>query len=412
MKIAICTVGSTGDIQPYLALALALRAAGHDVRVISHPFHQHRFQDHGIDYRACGPIVSQDELNLMLDKMLATRNPVRQLKMLMQEAFFADGEAYFHAAKAALTDCDLAVVHMVDFLGAEAAAQLGIPTIGGILAPAGIPTAYDVPPRLPNLGRLLNPLAWKAVEWTLGTIDRAALDFLRRVGGPTVRPKTFHVLSDRLNLIAASPTLAPTYPDLPRHMEVVGPWILEEADYQPPAALAAFLEAHPQPVIVSFGSMGGTQGPALTTIVLEALAIARRPAIIQSGYSRLFADQAPDNVFFADFVPHEWLFPHASCVVHHAGAGTTTAVARAGVPHVPVTFIADQPYFATQLRRLGIGTKMLWYHQLRPQRLADRILEATQAPMQARARALRPTLLAETGNAKTVARIERFIRDL
>lgn len=413
MNIAICTVGSTGDIQPYLALALSLQAAGHAVRVISHPFHADRFTSKGVDFRPCGPIVTQQELNEMLDKMLQTRNPVKQLRLLMEEAFFADGEAYFHAAKAALVGCDVAVIHMVDFLSSEAAAQLGIPRIGGILAPAGIETAYDVPPEFYNLGRLLNPIAWKLVDGLLGPVDRSAMVFLRRVGGPSVNVRTFHVLSDQLNLIACSPTLAPTYPDLPRHFQVVGPWILEEPGYVPSPALEAFLARHPRPVVVSFGSMGGTKGPALTQIVVEALRIAGKAAIIQSGYSGLFANAAPDNVLFVNFVPHEWLFPQASCVVHHAGAGTSTAVARAGIPHVPVTFIADQPYFAWHLRRLGVATRPLWYHRMRPQNLAKRILEAADsAAMQAAARALQATVLAETNMPKTVSIIEQFARNL
>ncbi len=412
MKIAICTVGSTGDMQPYLALALSLQQAGHAVRVISHPFHQTRFESKGLDFRPCGPVVTQQELNDLLDRMLAMRNPITQLRLLMTDAFFADGESYFHAAKAALVGCDVALIHMVDFLSGEAAAQLGIPRMGGILAPTGIPTAYAVPPPLPNLGKWLNPWAWKLVRLSLSPVDRIAHQFLRRLGGPSITVQMFHTLSPQLNLIACSPTLAPTYPDLPTNLEVMGPWILEEPAYTPEPALAAFLQKHPRPVMVSFGSMGGTRGPALAQVVLQALRLAGLPAVIQSGYSALSADEVPDNVCFVDFVPHDWLFPQAACVVHHAGAGTTTAVARAGVPHVPVTFLADQPYFADQLHRLGIAPKSIWHHQLRPQNLASKLLEACTATMQARAKSLQATFLSETGNAKTVARIEQFVRDL
>jgi sterol 3beta-glucosyltransferase len=412
MKIAICTVGSTGDMQPYLALALSLQQAGHAVRVISHPFHQARFESKGLDFRPCGPIVTQEQLNEMLDKMLSMRNPVAQLKLLMTDAFFADGLSYFQAAKAALVGCDVALIHMVDFLSGEAAAQLGLPRIGGILAPTGIPTAYAVIPPLPNLGKWLNPLAWKLVRLGLAPVDRTANEFLHTLGGPTTAVNMFHILSPQLNLIACSPTLAPTYPDLPAHFEVMGPWILQEPAYTPPPALAAFLQKHPRPVMVSFGSMGGTRGPALTQVVLDALALTGLPAIIQSGYSGLSTDKVPDHVCFVDFVPHDWLFPQAACVVHHAGAGTTTAVARAGVPHVPVTFIADQPYFAAHLHRLGIAPKSIWYYQLEPHKLAAKIMEACSPTMQTRAKSLQATFLSETGNAKTVARIEQFVRDL
>ncbi len=413
MKIAICTVGSTGDIQPYLALAVSLREAGHSLKIVSHPFHQQRFEQFGFEFAPCGPIVTQQELNEMLDKMLAMRNPLKQLELLMLEAFFADGESYFHSAKAALMGCDLAICHMVDFLGSEAAAQLGIPRIGGILAPAGIPTAFGAPPHLPNLGKWLNPLWWKAMAKVLQSIDRKAASFLTRVGGPSIEPKMYHVLAPELNLLACSPTLGPTFSDLPANIEVVGPWILKENAFTPKDDLKQFLENHPKPVIVSFGSMGGTKGPELTGTVLAALKLSGHPAVIQSGYSGLFAAEAPENVFFADFVPHEWLFARAGAVVHHAGAGTTTAVARAGVPHVPVVFIADQPYFAANLRRLGISTKMLWYHRMRPENLAKRLDEAMHSKeMQEKAKSLQPTILAEEGNARSVARIEKFMRDL
>lgn len=414
MKIGICTVGSTGDIQPYLALAVGLRAAGHQVRVISHPFHQARFEAFGLEYVACGPVVTQQQLNEMLDKMLATRNPIRQLRLLMMEAFFAEGESYFHASKAALEGCDLAICHMVDFLSSEAAAQLRLPRISGILAPAGIPTAHAVPPRMPYLGKWLNPLLWKAVGTVLNLmVDRPARAFLSRLGGPTIIPDGFHVLSRDLTLLACSPTLCPTFPDLPAYMEVTGPWILEDKPFTPSGALSDFLVHHPKPVILSFGSMGGTQGPVLTQVVLDALRIAGKPAIIQSGYSHMVASNAPSNVVFTDFVPHAWLFPQASCVIHHAGAGTSTAVARAGVPHVPVTFIADQPYFAHRLHRLGIGSKPLWYYHMRPENLAKRILQACDSPaLQANAKALQPTFLAEDGTARAVARIERFMQNL
>lgn len=411
MRIAICTVGSTGDMQPYLAIGLALQAAGHEVQVVSHPFHADRFLSRGLAFHACGPEVTQQQLNEMLDKMLRTSNPTKQFKMLMLEAFFADGEAYFASAKAALARCDLALVHMVDFLSSEAAAQLGMPRIGGLLAPAGIPTAYAPPPLLPDLGMRLNRWQWRLVAWALRHVDRACTDYLRRLGGPHVDVQGFHVLSPALNLLACSTAIAPVHADLPTHIEPVGPWIVPDPGFAPPPDLAGFLARHPAPVMVSLGSMGGSRGPWLTAQIIAALRLSGKAAVIQGGYSGLHAADAPDNVFFADYLPHEWLFPQASCVVHHGGAGTSTAVARAGVPHVPLVFFADQPYFARHLERLGVAPRQLWHRHLTPGRLAARIAAAHDPGMRARAAALAPVVRAETDMARTVARIERFLAE-
>lgn len=409
MKIALTTVGSTGDIQPYIALALGLQAAGHQVRVVSHPFHADRFECRGIDFAGCGPVVTQQQLNEMLDKMLRTLNPVKQLNMLMRDAFFEEGEKYFREAKAATKGFDLAVSHMADFLGQEAVSQNGIPRIATILAPAAIPTKYAPPVYAPNLGTWGNPFWWWMMTQMLRIVDQRAMRFLRALGGTAQAIRRFSAHSPDCNIIAASPLLCPTYPDLPAEFVQVGPMVLPEPEYTPEPALVAFLEQHPRPVIVSLGSMGGTQGAALTAKLLTTIELLGVPAIIQSGYAGLFAEKAPANVYFAGYVPHGWLFRQGCCVVHHGGAGTTHAVCRAGVPSVILAFIADQPYFAGHLRRLGLAPKMLWHNRFTPQRLASRISQVLQNPaMQTRARALQPQFLNEPGVEEVIAHIEQF----
>ncbi len=412
MKIALCTVGSTGDIQPFLALALRLKAAGHQVRALSHPFHKERFLKRGIEFVSCGPEVSQDDLNDMLSKMLEVVSPVKQLELLLLEAFFAEKEKYFEECKEGIKGCELAICHMVDFLGQEAALQNGIPRIAVVLAPAGIPTKYNAPPLVGNIG-FLNPLAWKVMTRMMRKVAGQAMQVLRDLGGTEQNIVRFHSLAPDRNFIAASPTLARTFPDLPEHFRVTGPWILPEPEYVPAPEILAFLAKYPRPVIVSFGSMGGNLGPQLTQTVLEALRRTGKAAIIQTGYARLSSEEAPENVFFADYVPHGWLFAQGSCVVHHGGAGTTTAVCRAGVPSVVVTFIADQPYFGANLRRLGIAPKMIWFRRLNAKRLAGRIRTATEdMEMQARAKELQPTFIAEEGSDKAVAYIEQYAREI
>ena len=141
--------------------------------------------------------------------------------------------------------------------------------------------------------------------------------------------------------------------------------------------------------------------------------ITGKAAIIQSGYAGLFSEQAPENVFFADYIPHGWLFAQGSCVVHHGGAGTTTSACRAGVPSVVVTFIADQPYFGANLKRVGLAPRMLWYRRLTPKRLAKRINIASENPaMQARAKELQPVFQAEEGTERAVEYIEQYAREI
>lgn len=408
MKIALCTVGSTGDTQPFMALGKRLIEAGHEVIAISHPFHKHRFESQGIPYASCGPVVDQEDLNKMLDRMLRRISPLKQLELLMMEAFFAEGDKYFREAKEALKGCDLAVCHMVDFLGQEAAVQLGIPRIGVVLAPAGIPSDFAAPPLLPEI-EAFYPTYWKMLGKAMERLDRKATGYLEQFGGPSIKVERFHSLAPELNLIASSPILTPTYPDLPSHFEVTGHWHLPEPDYKPSRELEAFLERHHRPIIVSFGSMGGTKGPRITKTVLEAAKSTGQAVLVQSGYAGLFGNEASDNVFFVDYVPHGWLFPKGSMVIHHGGAGTSTAACRAGVPSVVVAFIADQPYFGRHLNRLGVAPKALWWRRMNVRRLGKRIQQVLEHPeMGIRAEELGPHFLAERGLEKALAAIEDF----
>ena len=413
LHIALSTVGSTGDIQPFIALGKTLMAAGHQVKAITHPFHRDRFEAHGIPFHGCGPEVELEELNALLSRMLLRVNPIKQLRMLMEEAFFEDFRQYFEDAKAGLADVDLVVGHMVDFVGQEAASQLGKPRIGVVLAPGAIPTQYNFPMLPVDWGPRWNKFAWWVMGILMGRLDHDIIARLRMLGGTRQHISRYHTLSPDLNLIASSPILTPIYPDLPDQFNVTGAWILPEPSFTPPPDLVAFLEKYPRPVVVSFGSMGGEKGPELTKTVLEALEKVGAAGIIQSGYAGLFEENAPENVHFAEYVPHGWLFEQGSCVVHHGGAGTTMAACRAGVPSVVVTFIADQPYFASNLRRLGIAPKMTWFRWLNADVLAERLREVLNQPTFFQtAQQLRPQFRAEKGTERAVEAIENFARSI
>jgi sterol 3beta-glucosyltransferase len=100
-------------------------------------------------------------------------------------------------------------------------------------------------------------------------------------------------------------------------------------------------------------------------------------------------------------VAHDWLFPRMAAVVHHAGAGTTAAGLRAGVPAVAVPVLADQPFWAARLHRLGAAPRPLPLPELTAGRLASTLSQALGNPRhRARAEAMAGRLSAEDGTAR------------
>src|SRR5690606_35862025 len=150
----------------------------------------------------------------------------------------------------------------------------------------------------------------------------------------------------------------------------------EQAGWQPPPALEAFLDAGEPPVYIGFGSMAGRDPEAMTALVVEALALCGRRGLLLTGWGGLHAGAVPESIFVLDAAPHSWLFPRMAAVVHHGGAGTTAEGLRAGVPAVVVPFLFDQPFWGARIEALGVGPAPIPRKQLTAARLAGAIHRA------------------------------------
>jgi UDP:flavonoid glycosyltransferase YjiC (YdhE family) len=135
-------------------------------------------------------------------------------------------------------------------------------------------------------------------------------------------------------------------------------------------------------VFVGFGSM--TPNPErLHDVVAAAVARAGVRAVVQSGWAELDRAElswAGDDILLVGDLPHAWLFPRTAAVVHHAGAGTTGAGLRAGVPAVAVPVLVDQPFWADRLHRLGVAPRPLPMHELTAETLTDALRSCLDRP--------------------------------
>jgi UDP:flavonoid glycosyltransferase YjiC (YdhE family) len=160
-------------------------------------------------------------------------------------------------------------------------------------------------------------------------------------------------------------------------------------------------------VYVGFGSMASRQPEETAALVLRALAETRQRAVMLSGWAGLRADQLPPSVLMVESVPHDWLFPRVSAVVHHGGAGTTAAGLRAGVPSILIPFFGDQAFWAERVRTLGVGPQPIPRRKLTAEGLAEAIRQAvTDEALRRRAVGLGATIRAEDGVGRAAALID------
>jgi sterol 3beta-glucosyltransferase len=195
---------------------------------------------------------------------------------------------------------------------------------------------------------------------------------------------------------------------------ITGYWFLDEAnDWTPPAALLDFLDRGIPPIYIGFGSMGSRNPEQTADLVLEAIAMTGQRAILQSGWGGLIKHDLPDNVFIVDSISHSWLFPRVAAVVHHGGAGTTSAGLRAGVPTIIIPFFGDQPFWGRRVAELGVGTEPIPRKQLTAKKLATAIHQViNDRAMRQNAADLGAKIRAEDGIANVVDIIQKIEKRL
>lgn len=419
MRVAVLAIGSRGDVQPYVALGLGLRAAGHDVRLATHEGFRGLVEGSGLAFAPIGgdpqALVASEAGVAWLE---SGRNPVAFVRRLAPFAREV-GLRVAGDVLAAAGDADAIVGSALALAGYHVAEARGVPFLGAFLQPLS-PTAAFPTVLAPagDLGPVGNRLSARLVATAIELPFRGLVNGWRRdaLGLPPLRGVDFtaRVARERVpTLYGFSPLVVPRPADWPPQLHVCGWWSLPAPQgWAPDGRLAAFLDAGPPPVFVGFGSMRPRDPARAAQVVVEALRRARLRGVIAAGWAELSARGAlGDDVLVVGEVPHDRLFPRCAAVVHHGGAGTTGTALRAGVPSFAVPFFADQFFWGARAARLGVGPSPLPARGLEPARLSAAIrTAATNARMRGRARAVGGALAREDGVAAAVAAFTDEVR--
>jgi sterol 3beta-glucosyltransferase len=349
MKIIIPTIGTRGDVQPFIALAQGLVRAGYTVTILSHPVMRTLVESHGVPFAPVGPDVDMDEISTSVRER--SRNAWGGLMQVMRFAFEILERSHADILEAC-RGADLVVISASSAAGKNEAELLDLPCASVTLMPWGI--HYTEPGR-PLHKRIL----YGAIDGIATLVTTRPLNGLRhRQGLPPVGPEGF--ASPRLDLVPVSPAVYPHNPYWPTQHHVTGYWFVDEpVGWQPPEELLSFLESGPAPLVVSLGAMSRGQAGALETAGLFVAAIqqAGLRAIILGWESALEEMSMPPNIYPTGSLPFGWLLPRAAGIVHHGGFGTTAAGLRAGIPALVIPHIVDQFYWSQKVFELGVGPK-------------------------------------------------------
>lgn len=365
-RITCLTIGSRGDVQPYIALCKGLIEEGHSATIATHLEFESWIRSHGINFvpvagdpaeimRLC---VEHDmfTVSFFREATVKFRGWIDQLLMTSWEA---------------CQGSDILIESPSAMAGIHIAEALEIPYFRAFTMPwtrtRAYPHAFAVPSqKLGGNYNLLSYVMFDNVFWQAiaGQVNRW-------------RTKTLKLPPTNLDRLQAnsvpflynfSPSVVAPPLDFSPWIHVTGYWFLNEGeDYEPPAELAAFIEKarrdRKKLVYVGFGSIVVDDPAALTKTVVDSVLKADVRCILSKGWSDRLEKKVdttpevplPPEILLIKSAPHDWLFAKIDAAVHHGGAGTTGASLRAGIPTVVKPFFGDQFFFASRIEDLGVG---------------------------------------------------------
>eukprot|EP00136_Aspergillus_niger_P006113 XP_001397020.2 UDP-glucose,sterol transferase [Aspergillus niger CBS 513.88] len=415
LNIVIQVVGSRGDVQPFIALGKVLKSHGHRVRLATHLAFRESIEHEGLEFFNIGGdpaelmafMVRNPGLMPHMSTLRSGAIPRRRREM---KAIFSgcwrscyetgDGTGLHHIPEDPWSEtadyrtmpfvANAIIANPPSFVHLSCAEKLGIPLNMMFTMPWSATQSFPHPlatirtkntkPSAANFASyaIVEILMWEGLGDLINSFRKRelGLDPLDAIRAPSI--------AHRLRIPYTylwSPALLPKPGDWGDNIDIAGfSFLSSGSDYTPPDDLANFIKSGPPPIYVGFGSIVVDNPGSLTKIVFQAIRESGQRAIVSKGWGNLGADEddIPENIFMISKSPHDWLFQHVSCVIHHGGAGTTAAGLVLGRPTIIIPFFGDQPFWGSIVARAGAGPLPIPHKQLTVEKLTNAIKQALE----------------------------------
>jgi len=412
MRILLTSHGSTGDIFPVIAYGKALRQAGHDVSFASAPLYREDIEKAGLNFIHVPPDWRQEIFTEFMRELDRVKLPLLQLREIYRGALPFIGEL-IDRIEAALKDHDVLVSSYLFPHYKVIADRQNKPFISFAFCHNTVPSEDYSPEFFPALRGLPSGIqhtwnrgCWRVANWI---VDRS-INFIigEELEKKQLPPaKNFLLEPAELVLLVVSKALMSNRGKIDPRFQFSG-YLRWQAPEDPSMEqkIREFCQGEKVPIL-TFGSVA-FDDTHLIMSRFEHNWPKNKKLILQSGWSGLSVEWEESDILVVGKMSHDQLFKHASCVIHHGGAGTSASVLAAGVPQIIIPHIADQRFWGTEIERLGVGIvlgKRRW-----PERLPKKVRYMEQHPQYTeQALEVQAELLAEDGPALSVQLLESFV---
>jgi rhamnosyltransferase subunit B len=384
LRIVLSNIGTYGDINPLIALALELKRRGH-VPVMALPeVYQTRIAPLGLEFHAIRPNIDPSNnvlVEMVYDIKHGTEHGLRNFLFPSLRQTYDDlMDAVTKPARA-----DMLLVGELNYAGPIVAEVTGIPWASYVLAPLSFFSAFD-PPVLPPYPKLAR--ADKRVPGFGRVIKRVARFVSRNWAEPIYAlrqelglPRGANPLFDAkhspyLVLALFSRVLGVEQKDWPANTVITGfaYYDADSGNAQLPPNLAKFVASGEPPLVFTLGSAAVlAAGDFYDVSAQAALDLGARAVLLVGSDPRNKPNRTlPESICVAEYAPYSKLFSSASLVVHQGGVGTTAQCLKAGRPMLIMPYSHDQPDNARRMKRLCVA-KVIQKSKYTPNRVARKV---------------------------------------
>jgi rhamnosyltransferase subunit B len=361
MRILITSVGSHGDIHPYVGVGQALRRRGHEVALLAQPYFKRVAEDAGLEFIAVGDYLDLREI-AQRPELMGSWNGT---KRILQDLIIPEAPKVFHALEAEFSRRrpDVVFTHHICFGVTWACEKHGVPVATGCLSPLAWPAPQDPAHFTPITRRDPSP---RAMRWWLRlarfgsrhSYDPPLNRIRRELGLPKGRDWVLREFrSGDINLGLWSRHFRGPIESDPEHGHICGfVWFDRHKEQEhAPEEVERYLHGGEPPIIFTLGTTAVHVAGPFYQAAADACAILKRRGMLLTGHADYAPRRLPAGVAAFTYAPFSSVLPRGCATVHHGGIGTTAQSMRAGRPSVIVPFAHDQFDNAARTRRHGVS---------------------------------------------------------